>query len=74
MWDYPDWDGDHDPDSPAYRQWRFAGPATALHRPRKGNPRNLPCPTCKQPNLLTRKDQEAGYQCDACADRDERGW
>lgn len=35
--------------------------------------RNLPCPTCKQPNRLTAKDKKLGYQCDPCADRAERG-
>jgi hypothetical protein len=35
--------------------------------------RNLPCPTCKQPNRLTAKDKSLGYQCDACADRAEGG-
>jgi len=32
-----------------------------------------PCPTCKEPNRLTAADVAAGYQCDACADRDEAG-
>jgi hypothetical protein len=35
--------------------------------------RILPCPTCKQPNRLTRRDRDLGYQCDPCADRDEGG-
>ena len=35
--------------------------------------RCLPCPTCKQPNRLTKADKARGYQCDSCADRDERG-
>lgn len=30
--------------------------------------RNLPCPTCKQPNRLTKRDRELSYQCDSCAD------
>ena len=53
----------------------FADPGgkSALRAARKGNPRNLPCPTCKQPNRLTPKDRARGYQCDACADRAERG-
>jgi hypothetical protein len=38
------------------------------------NPRNLPCPTCEEPNRLTPKDVALGYQCDACADRLERGY
>lgn len=32
-----------------------------------------PCPTCKQPGRLTDADKRRGYQCDDCADRDERG-
>ena len=39
---------------------------------RAGN-RIYPCPTCKQPNRLTAKDVALHYQCDSCADRDERG-
>jgi hypothetical protein len=33
--------------------------------------RIYPCPTCGEPNKLTAKDVQLGYQCDACADRDE---
>ncbi len=46
---------------------------SALRKATKENPRNLPCPTCKQPNRLTREDKRLGYQCDECADRLERG-
>lgn len=54
---------------------RRSNPApSALHRPARGNPRAFPCPTCKEPNKLTRRDVEKGYQCDDCADRDERGF
>ena len=49
----------------------FAAPGSALRAATKRNPRNLPCPTCKQPNRLTPADRAHGYQCDACADRDE---
>lgn len=55
----------------------FADPGgrSALRRATRGNPRNLPCPTCKEPNRLTPADRRAGYQCDDCADRDEgRAW
>jgi hypothetical protein len=55
----------------------FADPygSSALRASSKRNPRNLPCPTCGQPNKLTPADVRRGYQCDACADRDEgRGW
>lgn len=51
----------------------FAEPGgrSALRRASKTNPRNLPCPTCGQPNRLTPADRARGYQCDQCADRDE---
>ena len=53
----------------------FADPGgrSALRAARKGNPRNLACPTCGQPNRLTPADRARGYQCDSCADRDEGG-
>lgn len=53
----------------------FADPGgnSALRAATKNNPRNLPCPTCGQPNRLTPADKRAGYQCDQCADRDEGG-
>ena len=46
---------------------------SALRRATRSNPRNLPCPTCGEPNRLTAKDRHLGYQCDACADRSEGG-
>ena len=52
----------------------FADPGnrnSALRAAGKRNPRNLPCPTCHEPNRLTPADRARGYQCDACADRDE---
>ena len=54
----------------------FADPGgnSALRAVSKHNPRNLPCPTCKQPNRLTPKDQRLGYQCDSCADACEGVW
>lgn len=54
-----------------YRQRTYASEGSALRAASKFNPRNLPCPTCKQPNKLTPKDQRLGYQCDECARRDE---
>lgn len=53
----------------------FADPGgnSALRASSPSNPRNLPCPNCKRPNLLTPADKARGYQCDACADRAERG-
>lgn len=47
------------------------GGNSALRRETVSNPRNLPCPTCKEPNRLTPADRAQGYQCDVCADRDE---
>lgn len=53
----------------------FADPGgrSALRAASKQNPRNLPCPTCGAKNRLTPADRAKGYQCNACADRDERG-
>jgi hypothetical protein len=47
------------------------GGRSALRRATRSNPRNLPCPTCGQPNRLTPLDRARHYQCDACADRAE---
>ena len=49
----------------------FANPGSALRAASPSNPRNLPCPTCGQPNRLTPADKRLGYQCDECADRAE---
>lgn len=64
---------DYDDDFDDRSEFSEPGGTSALRAATKGNPRNLPCPTCKQPNRLTRKDVSLGYQCDACADRDEGG-
>jgi hypothetical protein len=55
---------------------QFADPGgnSALRASSKSNPRNLPCPTCKEPNKLTPADKAKGYQCDGCANMEERGW
>ena len=57
----------------ALRDVMFADPGgnSALRRASKSNPRNLPCPTCHTPNVLTPADVARSYQCDRCADRDE---
>jgi hypothetical protein len=47
---------------------------SALRASSRRNPRNLPCPSCGEPNRLTPKDRALGYQCDECADRDEMGF
>ena len=53
----------------------FARPGSnsALRAATKDNPRNLPCPTCGEPNRLTPIDVMRGYQCDSCSDKAERG-
>lgn len=51
----------------------FADPGgrSALRAASKRDPRIWPCPTCGEPNRLTRADKQRGYQCDSCADRAE---
>jgi hypothetical protein len=56
------------------RRFHFANSTSALRAASKRNPRNLPCPSCKQPDRLTPADVRQGYQCDDCADRDEGGF
>jgi hypothetical protein len=58
----------HDGDGPVFAD---PGGRSALRAASRRNPRNLPCPTCDAPNRLTPADVRQGYQCDACADRDE---
>lgn len=68
--DYGGFDGDFEDRS------MFADPGgnSALRASSRHNPRNLPCPTCMEPNRLTSKDRQLGYQCDSCADKAEGGW
>ena len=51
----------------------FSQAGSSLRCATRGNPRNLPCPSCHAPNRLTPLDQARGYQCDRCADQAERG-
>lgn len=53
----------------------FADPGgvSALRAATPNNPRIHPCPTCGAPNRLTLKDVFLHYQCNSCAERDERG-
>jgi hypothetical protein len=44
---------------------------SVLRRSGRGNPRNLPCPTCGRKNMLTPRDKRLRYQCDICADGEE---
>lgn len=67
--DYDEFDHDEGDDC----DFAEPGGKSALRAASKSNPRNLPCPTCERPNRLTPKDVALGYQCDACADRAERG-
>lgn len=54
-----------------YRQRTFASADSALRAASARNPRNLPCPTCEQPDRLTEADRRRGYQCDDCARAEE---
>jgi hypothetical protein len=66
----------HDGEGNSRRRTMFRDPLgnSALRAASKRNPRNLPCPTCKTPDMLTPADRAAGYQCDRCADPDEQGF
>lgn len=65
------WSHDDGGGMPDVTQFADPGGKSALRAAGKGNPRNLPCPSCKRPNMLTPADRQQGYQCDPCADRDE---
>lgn len=54
----------------------FADPGgeSALRAETEDNPRNLPCPTCREPDRLTPIDVQRGYHCDACARSVEMGF
>ena len=67
-----EYDDDRDP-GPDYDDFADPGGRSALRASSKRNPRNLSCPNCGQANVLTPADVSRGYQCDACADRAERG-
>lgn len=66
---YDDYDDEHD----LIDGVGFADPGgnSALRAATKNNPRNLPCPNCGTPNVLTPADRRRGYQCDRCADAAE---
>ena len=53
------------------KEFAVPGGKSALRAATSRNPRNLPCPTCKEPNRLTQSDKDRGYQCDRCADMAE---
>lgn len=66
--------GDYDDDLIDGVGFANPGSGSALRAATSDNPRNRPCPTCKRPNRLTRIDVQHHYQCDTCADAQERGW
>jgi hypothetical protein len=70
--DYEDDWGEFDDDG-MHARADFADPGgrSALRAETADNPRNLPCPTCGAPDVLTPRDRALGYQCDACADSAE---
>ena len=69
-----DWDGDdYSRDDDDRSMFADPGGHSALRAAGKGNPRNLPCPTCGAEHRLTPADRRLGYQCDRCADQQERG-
>lgn len=45
------------------------GGRSAFRAATRDNPRDQDCPTCGAKNVLTRIDQQRGYQCDRCAMR-----
>ena len=70
--DYDDLDDDRDfDDEDDLSEFADPGGRSALRAATASNPRNQPCPTCRQPDRLTPKDVRLGYQCNACAERDE---
>lgn len=52
----------------------FANDGSALRAATNDNPRDRPCPNCGDENVLTRIDEQRGYQCDRCADAAEMGF
>lgn len=67
------WDGEEDGELIDGVGFADPGGRSALRAATPENPRNLPCPTCKRPNMLTPLDVARHYQCDICADQAERG-
>ncbi len=66
--DYDDYDDEELIDGVGFAE---PGGRSSLRAATPSNPRNLPCPRCGKPNRLTPLDRARGYQCNACADRDE---
>ena len=76
FYDYDYDDYDYEDEDYHRNSMRFADPGgrSALRAASRTNPRNLPCPTCGEPDRLTPQDRRLGYQCDSCADAAERHW
>jgi hypothetical protein len=76
--DVADYEGDgawgYDPDADWDDEFADPGGVSALRAASPSNPRNLPCPTCREPDRLTPRDVALKYQCDSCSERAERGW
>lgn len=47
------------------------GNRIAREEARRGSKLSLTCPTCKTPDALSPRQAARGYQCNACADRDD---
>jgi hypothetical protein len=67
---------DYDDDEDLIDGVGFADPdgRSSLRAATRNNPRDRPCPSCGAEDVLTRIDEQRGYQCDRCADRAEQGW
>lgn len=68
MWPDDDWPSDEE-----LIDFADPGGQSALRAATRDNPRDRSCPTCGRENVLTRIDEKHGYQCDRCADKQERG-
>ncbi len=71
-----DFDFDEDEDDELIDGVGFADPGgrSSLRAATPDNPRIYPCSNCGAPNRLTRIDVDNHYQCDDCADVNERGF
>lgn len=70
------WDDDeyYDPEDELIDGVGFASEGSALRAATEDNPRIHPCPTCGREEMLTPIDVQRGYQCDYCANEQERGY
>jgi hypothetical protein len=62
-----------EPDEDDRSMFADPGGRSALRAATRSNPRNRPCPNCGRKNMLTPADVQLGYQCNHCADLEERG-